>query len=145
VLVIEVKSTYRQNSLKEALQYKNNALRKAGSQIKRKTEAIAQLVSKDENFASLLGIKSASHCKVIGWIADTSLEFDHEYFSGYLKLSIEELHIALNDDVSLLMDIENIASSNGYDERVTSLYQEGFSAESFVKVIEQSKIWKLTL
>ena len=145
VLVIEVKSTYRRNSLKEALQYKNNALRKAGLQIKRKTEAIAQLVSTDEKFASLLGIKSVPHCKVIGWIADTSLEFDHEYFSGYLKLSIEELHIALNDDAALLMDIKNIASSNEGNERVTSLYQEGFSAESFVNVIEQSKIWKLTL
>ncbi|WP_412972123.1 hypothetical protein [Glaciecola sp. MF2-115] len=142
VLVIEVKSTYRRNSVREALQYKNNALRKAGLQIKRKTEAIADLLETNEQFRSLLDIRNASHCKLIGWIADTSLEFDHEYFSGFLKLSIEELHIALNDDAELLIDIEKIGLEDKFKGNVASLYENGFSAESFVNAIEQSKIWK---
>jgi len=145
VLVIEVKSTYRRNSIKEALQYKKNALRKAGLQIKRKTEAITHLLLTDDRFKSLLGITDASHCKVIGWIADTSIEFDHEYFNGFLKVSIEEMHIALNDDAGLLMDIEEIGSLDENDGELTSLYQEGFSGESFVDVIEHSKIWKSVL
>ena len=141
VLVIEVKSTYRRNSLKEALQYKNNALRKAGLQIKRKTEAVTRLLLTDDRFKSLLGITGTSHCKIIGWIADTSIEFDHEYFSGFLKVSIEELHIALNDDAGLLIDIEEIGPRDENDEELISLYEGGFGGESFVDVIEHSKVW----
>jgi len=145
LLVIEVKSTYRRNSLKEALQYKNNALRKAGLQIKRKAEAVNHLLVTDDRFKSLLGISDSSPCNVIGWIADTCLEFDHEYFNGFLKVSIEELHIALNDDVDLLMDIEGLDLVENNSEESTSLYQEGFSGKYFVDAIEHSKVWRSLL
>ena len=142
VLVIEVKSTYRRNSAKEAIKYKNNALRKAGIQIKRKTEEVEYLLRTDPEFKYLLGIENIDDCKVIGWIADTCLEFDHEYFNGFLKISIEELHIALADDAAKLVDINKIANEETKGD-LASLYSEGFSAGSFVDIIEYSKIWEV--
>ena len=142
VLVIEVKSTYRRNSQREAIKYKNHALRKAGIQIKRKTDAVNHLLLTDNKFKSLLGIDNAGGCNVIGWIADTCIEFDHEYFNGYLKVSVEELHIALNDDANLLMDMTELCGEGGNDREAATLYQERFSAESFVAVVEGSKIWE---
>ena len=144
VLVIEVKSTYRRTSQREALRYKHTTLRKAGIQIQRKTDAVKQLLQTDNKFQSLLGIKEPDICKVVGWIVDTSLEYDHEYFNGYLKVSIEELHRALNDDADLLVDFIELAEQNKeYDkeENVNSLYPDGFSVGIFVDVIGQSKIW----
>ncbi len=145
VLVIEVKSTYRRNSLNEDLQYKNNTLRKAGLKIKWKAEAVNHLLVTDDKFKSLLGITNSSRCNVIGWIADTCLELDHEYFSGFLKVLIEELHIALNGDVDLLMGIEELDLLENNSEKSTSLYQEGFSRKYFVDAIEHSKVWKSLL
>ncbi|MFT6901932.1 MAG: Holliday junction resolvase-like predicted endonuclease [Colwellia sp.] len=140
VLVIEVKSTYRRNSQKEAIGYKNNALRKAGLQIKRKTDAVKYLLLTDNHFKSSLGIGENTHCTVIGWIADTCMEFDHEYFNDFLKVSVEELHIALNDDASLLMEMTEICGDDENDREAGSLYQKGFSVDSFVAVIESSKV-----
>lgn len=141
VLVIEVKSTYRRSSQREAISYKNNALRKAGIQIKRKTEAVKQLLLTNDNFKLSLGIDKTQQCNVIGWIADTCLEFDHEYFNEYLKISIEELHIALADDAGLLVDMTEPDWQEHYDEDHSSLYKKGFSAKYFVDVIEHSKVW----
>jgi Holliday junction resolvase-like predicted endonuclease len=141
VLVIEVKSTYRRNSQREAIGYKNNALRKAGIQIKRKTEAVEHLLLVDAKFRLSLGIDKTERCNVIGWIADTSVEFDHEYFNGFLKVSIEELHIALTDDAELLVDITKLGWQGDNDDDLASLYQEGFGIESFVDVIDHSKVW----
>lgn len=145
VLVIEVKSTYRRSSLREAIGYKNNALRKAGIQIKRKVDAVKQLMRSDNNLLSRLGGNATDTCKVIGWIADTSLEHDHEYFNGYLKVSIDELHIALADNADLLADLIELGMQGDRGEEVISLYPDGFSAEGFVDVIGQSKVWATKL
>lgn len=145
VLVIEVKSTYRRSSQREAIGYKNNALRKAGLQIKRKTDAVKHLLLTDNQFKLSLGIDESSHCTSIGWIADTCMEFDHEYFNDFLKVSVEELHIALNDDANLLMDMTELCGDGKNDRETGSLYQNGFSAESFVDVIENSKVWETIL
>ena len=143
VLVIEVKSTFRRSSQREAVRYKNNTLRKAGLQIKRKTEAVKFLLQTDSNFQVLLGIKSSEKAHVIGWIADTSLEYDHEYFNGYLKVSVEELHIALNDEVDLLLSqAEMVGHRETELKGPTTLYPEGFNSLTFVKVIDQSKVWE---
>lgn len=40
------------------------------------------------------------------------------------------------------MDLD---SRNKHDEELTSLYKDEFSVESFIDVIEQSKVWKLIL
>jgi hypothetical protein len=145
VLVIEVKSTYRRSSTREAIKYKNNGLRKAGIQIKRKTDAVKHLLLTDNQFKSSLGIGESSQCTAIGWIADTCMEFDHEYFNDFLKVSVEELHIALNDDANLLIDMTELCGDEENDREADSLYQNGFSAESFVDVIESSKIWESIL
>jgi hypothetical protein len=73
------------------------------------------------------------------------MEFDHEYFNDCLKVSVEELHIALNDDANLLMDMTELYGDDENDREADSLYQNGFSAESFVDVIENSKIWESLL
>ncbi|WP_028866958.1 NERD domain-containing protein [Psychromonas arctica] len=142
VIVVEVKSTYRRTSKREVIRYKHSALRKAGQQIKRKTEAVKYLLETDDTFRELLGIKQSEESNVVGWIADTSLEYDHEYFNGYLKISVEELHIALRDEAEMLVDLVELIDE---DNRVGSLYLDGFSATSFVGVIEHSKLWAYSL
>lgn len=86
-----------------------------------------------------------------GWIVDTSIEWDHERFSGFLKLSLEELLIALRDDRGLLTDPEGVfrvgdaqedseqASAEG--PRALSLYPAGFSARGLVEVIEAEAVY----
>ncbi|MEL0659858.1 NERD domain-containing protein [Psychromonas arctica] len=144
VLVIEVKSAHRRTSKREAIRYKHNTLRKAGQQIKTKIEAVNSLLETDESFRALLGIKSPMDCNVIGWIADTSLEYDHEYFNGYLKVSVEELHIALRDEAEILVDlVEGTRQSKQHDKAKTTLYPNGFSCRTLVDVIQKSKIWSM--
>lgn len=143
VLVIEVKSTYRRASQREVLRYKHTTLRKAGIQVKRKTAAVKQLLKTDNQFQSLLGIKAPESYNIVGWIADTSLEYDHEHFNGYLKVSVEELHITLTDSVDLLMSRSEIVDQSEADEckSPTTLYPQGFNSLTFVNAIEESKVW----
>ena len=141
VIVIEVKSTYRRTSKREAIRYKHSTLRKAGQQIKRKTEAVNSLLETDETFRAFLGIKSSMDCHVIGWIADTSLEYDHEYFNGYLKVSVEELHITLRDDAEMLVDAMALDESKVIHNELTTLYPQGFSVREFIKVVQESNVW----
>lgn len=143
IFVIEVKSTYRRTSTREALRYRNSTLRKAGLQIKDKTEAIKKLIKVDQKLRASLGINNPALCEVTGWIADTSLEYDHEFFNGYLKISVDELNIALNDSVDLMMTSSELV---GKSEKVgkeggTTLYEHGFNALTFKNVIEDSKVW----
>jgi hypothetical protein len=79
---------------------------------------------------------------VHGWIVDTSIEHDYEFFSGYLKVSLEEMIVSLRDDSQLLFEIEHFAEDQemqGDDE--FTLYPDGFTAKKFLGVIEQQKIW----
>lgn len=48
--------------------------------------------------------------RVHGWIVDTSIESAHERFSGFLKVSLEEVIVALRDDRHLLGDPEGLRS-----------------------------------
>ena len=85
-----------------------------------------------------------------GWIVDTSIESDHQRFSGFLKISVEEMLIALRDDRHLLKDLSEfrtaspeLTESRDQDESHsrTTMYPDGFSAERFVKVIEAGVVW----
>jgi hypothetical protein len=146
VLVVEVKSTYRRTSKREAIRYKHTTLRKAGLQIKRKTEAVKYLLETDHTFRKLIGIKNTVSPNVIGWIADTSLEYDHEYFNGFLKVSVEELHIALRDEAEMLVDfIMELNVKQDLVKETQSLYPTCFSAKGFVEVITLSKLWAAKL
>ncbi|WP_369434616.1 hypothetical protein [Psychromonas sp. MME1] len=144
VIVVEVKSTYRRTSKREAIRYKHATLRKAGKQIQRKTEAVKYLLVANETFRKQLGINKTELSNVVGWIADTSLEYDHEYFNGYLKISVEELHVALRDEANMLVDfIESKTQSKEHNATETTLYPKGFSVGALLRAIQESKIWPI--
>ncbi len=84
------------------------------------------------------------------WIADTCIECDHQRFGGFLKVSVEELLIALRDDRHLLNDPEGLLSGSyavdeareaDASESGWSLYPDDFSAERFAEVIETEAVW----
>ena len=86
--------------------------------------------------------------RVHGWIVDTSIESDHERFSGFLKVSLEEVIVALRDDPHLLGDPEGLwsgqlpAARQAADQQgQASLYPVGLSAERFVEVLEDELVW----
>lgn len=144
VIVLEVKSTFLRSTKKDAWFHKTRTLRKAGQQIGRKVKAVKQALLTDEGFKSLLSLDTCDVKPVVhGWIVDTSLEHEHELFSGYLKVSLEEVIIALRDDSQLLFDNGKFVEGQEMqgDDNFT-LYPEGFSAKSFLDVIEQQKIWQ---
>ena len=88
---------------------------------------------------------------VTAWIVDTSIEWDHQLFRGFLKISLEEVLIALRDDRRLLNDPHGLfAGGAALDRRAgeyaepskeDTLYPDGFSARRFVQVIETAAVW----
>ena len=152
VLVLEIKSSFLRQSQKDAWLHRTNTLRKAGLQIARKTQAIERALTNDSNLMDTLGIKSGDMTPAVhAWIVDTSIEHDHERFNGFLKVSLEEVLIALRDDSHLLNDPERFlmgATVQEYSEEIDpdklpTLYPDRFSFSSFVQVIESEAIWRL--
>ncbi len=151
LFVIEVKSTFMRRSQREAWLHATATLRKAGQQLRRKAGAVSLAIASDPGFRTMLGwaeglIPTQQHV----WIADTCIEGDHQRFGGFLKVSVEELIIALRDDRHLLNDPGGLLEGNcGVDEvheadaseSGWSLYPDGFSAERFVEVIETEAVW----
>lgn len=143
VFVLEVKSTFLRSSKKDAWLHKTRTLRKAGQQISRKVNAVEELL-KDECFKTSVGFIPGDVKPIIhGFIVDTSIEFDHELFSGYLKVSLEEVIIALRDESQLLFDKDSFVENQKMQGDPTfTLYPDGFGAKSFLYVIEQKKVWE---
>jgi Holliday junction resolvase-like predicted endonuclease len=151
LLVIEVKSTFTRRSQREAWLHATSTLRRAGNQLRRKIEAVSQAVHSDQELRALLNLTGdRAPTKCHGWIVDTSIECDHERFAGFLKVSVEELLIALRDDRHLLNDPEGLLAGNYKEDRsdkvdtgegAWSLYPHGFSAERFIEVIETEAVW----
>jgi Holliday junction resolvase-like predicted endonuclease len=153
LFVIEVKSTFLRVSQRDAWLHASTTLRKAGQQLRRKVEAVSVAIASDPGFRAMLGltgewVPTQHH----GWIADTSIECDHQRFGGFLKVSVEELLIALRDDRHLLNDPRGLLAANyGVDQALEadtgrsgwSLYSDGFSAERFIEVIETGAVWDL--
>jgi len=86
-----------------------------------------------------------------GWIVDTFIEHDHEQFNGFLKVSLEEVLIALRDDRHLLNDLEGLFNGTwmgaGHGDvaefdKPPTLYPDGFSSSRFVEVIESEAVWE---
>ncbi|MEH6595697.1 MAG: NERD domain-containing protein [Colwellia polaris] len=143
VLVLEVKSTFLRSTKKDAWFHKTRTLRKAGQQIGRKVKAVKQALLTDEGFKSSLSLDTCDVIPVVhGFIVDTSIEHDHELFSGYLKVSLEEVIIALRDDSQLLFDKDTFVEGQEMqgDENFT-LYPEGFTANEFIQILENKVIW----
>lgn len=149
LLVIEVKSTFIRRTAKDAWLYKTVTLRKAGLQIRRKLEAVKVAIESKSELFDALGLEAANELPVMrGWIVDTSIEHDHERFSGFLKVSLEEVMIALRDDAHLLSDpVDDFATKNVGElsqseiQQLATLYPDGFSADDFIEVIEQERVW----
>ena len=151
LFVIEVKSTFMRRSQRDAWLHATTTLRKAGQQLRRKVEAVSVAIASDPGFRTVLGLSEGlTPTRQTVWIADTCIECDHQRFGGFLKVSVEELLIALRDDRHLLNDPAGLlAGSYGVDEARDadasesgwSLYPDGFSAERFAEVIETEAVW----
>ena len=147
VLVIEVKSSFRRRSQREAWLHGKTTLRKAGQQLRRKVEAVSRMLAA-ESGGAVLGLTNP--CAVKGIIADTSIEHDHERFNGFLKVTVEEILIALRDDRKFLADPIGVLGKNNEEDGdgtlaekqvPESLYIDGFKALRFVEVLENELVW----
>lgn len=149
LFVLEVKSTYIRRSMHEVWLHASTTLRKAGLQLRRKVDVVQWVLGTDAELCEALGFaRGQPPQRVHGWIVDTSIESDHERFSGFLKVSLEEVIVALRDDRHLLGDPEGLwsgqlpAARQAADQEVhASLYPAGFSAERFVEVVEGELVW----
>jgi Holliday junction resolvase-like predicted endonuclease len=164
VFVLEIKSSYVRKTMQDAWQHRANTLRKAGRQIERKGAAVARALTTDSDLVARLGIERARDCpRLHCWIVDTSIEHDHEYFSGHLKVSLDEILIALRNERCFLRKLDEMADGQelpraGGDEPRNSqdtgaedavpdapphddLYPDGFSAGRFAEVIETGQVW----
>ena len=152
LLLIELKSTFFRRSGKDAWLHRTTTLRKAGLQLRRKVAAVLQALDADECLRHALGFNACAAPAVTAWIIDTSIECDHQHFSGFLKVSLEEVLIALRDDRHFLNDPDRLFRgqqarddsplSNESRDMHESLYPHGFSAVHFVEVVESQAVWK---
>ena len=152
LFVLEVKSTFLRRSQEEAWVHADSTLRKAGRQLQRKLAAVSQAIGSDLEFRTSLGLTEPPPMhRQHGWIVDTCIECDHQRFAGFLKVSLEEVLIALRDDRHLLNDPEGLlAGTYAADQSVeddthpsaSTLYPEGFRVERFIEVIETEAVWE---
>ena len=151
LFILEVKSTFLRQSQRDAWLHATTTLRKAGRQLARKVTAVLPALETDTALAEALahpGTQPPGQVHV--WIVDTSIECDHQRFAGFLKVSLEEVLIALRDDRHLLDDPDGLVSGrftldgdaeeHGRERRGT-LYPDGFNAARFVEVIETEAVW----
>lgn len=150
LFVLELKSTYVRRSMKEAWAHRSATLRKAGWQLHRKVPAVQRALRGDDGLRQALALRRDAEPEISAWIIDTSMEWDHQTFRGFLKVSMEEIQIALRDDRRWLNDPEGLfgmSKSDGAAHALArpgspdTLYPEGFSAKRFVEVIESSGVW----
>ena len=150
LFVLEVKSTYVRRSMKEAWAHRSATLRKAGWQLHRKVPAVQRALRGDDGLRQALALSCDVDPDVSAWIIDTSMEWDHQRFRGFLKVSMEEIQIALRDDHRWLNDpaglfkqpkSEKGAHDSAWVAGPETLYPEGFTAKHFVEVIESSAVW----
>ena len=150
--MLEIKSTFLRRSQKDAWLHGTRTLRKAGLQLRRKVQAVQNALTTNADLASTLGIETgAMSLPIRGWIVDTLIEHDHEQFNGFLKVSLEEVLIALRDDRHLLNDLEGLFNGTWMEaghgdvaefDKLPTLYPDGFSSSRFVEVIESEAVWE---
>lgn len=151
VLVLEIKSTFLRCSKREVWLHGTTTLRKAGFQLYRKLQAVKNGLTTDAGLLAALGLEpDPMPPSVRGWIVDTSIEHDHERFNGFLKVSLEEILIALRDDRHLLNSCGEVLKDTRVQagrcctadcEKPSTLYPDGFNATRFFEVIESAAIW----
>jgi Holliday junction resolvase-like predicted endonuclease len=148
VLVLEVKSTYLRRNQQDAWQHETTTLRKAGQQLQRKVAAVQLALGAESGLvpelACQLGLDAgAPTSQMYSWIVDTSIECDHLRFGGFLKISLEELLIALRDDRHFLHDPDGMFAQAAPAARAVprTLYPDGFSAAGFIEMVETQAVW----
>lgn len=151
LFVLEVKSTFIRKSVRDAWLHRTTTLRKAGLQLQRKLPVVMAALQADIALRESLGLATAPQPgDVHAWIVDTSIECDHERFSGFLKISLEELLLALRDDCHLLDDPEGLAEDPtsilgvrplSTEGACGTLYTDGFRAERFLQIIDTEAVW----
>ncbi|MDM0025763.1 hypothetical protein [Variovorax saccharolyticus] len=151
LLILELKSTYQRRSVKDAWMHRTSTLRKAGWQLHRKVPAVRQALRHDAALRQALALPPEAAPEITAWIVDTSIEWDHQSFRGFLKVSLEEVQIALRDDRRWLNDPEGLfratsvrdtaARPDTGSEPTDTLYPDGFSARQFVAIVESAEIW----
>ena len=151
LFVLEVKSTFIRTSQREAWVHATRTLRKAGLQLHRKVEAVLRASKGDSDFPLAIGSDDGQRIEHHhGWIVDTSIERDHQHFSGFLKISVEEMLIALRDDRHLLKDLSEFLTAppettemhdQGQEHDKTTMYPDGFNAKRFVEILETGVVW----
>ena len=134
VLIIELKSTYIKSNVKEIHEYRNFVLKKAAYQLARKTSYVRDI------FLPSLGLDSAKF-SIHSWIVDTTLEFDHEYIDGFLKVSFEEIVIILNGHRAYL---SNMLDDN-YKTNKKPLCSSIDSLDALIKSVEDNAFWTANL
>lgn len=154
LLVLELKSTYHRRSVKDAWMHRTSTLRKAGRQLHRKVPAVRHALQHDAALREALALPPEAEPEIIAWIIDTSIEWDHQAFRGFLKVSLEEIQIALRDDRRWLNDPEGLFQERGSinesmapgpcTEQADTLYPDGFTARRFIEVIESAAVWTCT-
>ncbi|RZA21583.1 MAG: hypothetical protein EOP93_02815 [Lysobacteraceae bacterium] len=140
LLVLELKSTYVRRSMKDAWMHRTVTLRKAGMQLRRKVEAVRRRLTSDAALARVLGLGGEPAPLLVAWIVDTSIECDRERFDGFLKVSLEEVLIALRDERHLLGGLSGILQSED-PLPPASLYPGGFAAGHFIDAVESGMVW----
>lgn len=151
LFILEIKSTFIRGSMLEAWLHASTTLRKAGLQLQRKAEVVGWALGADAAFRAALGLaepEPPEHQHMHAWIVDTSIESDHERFSGFLKVSLEEVIVALRDDHDLLSVPDGLGSGQPPTEMLAteeralpSLYEAGFTAARFAEVVEGELVW----
>lgn len=152
LLVLELKSTYLRRSVKDAWMHRTSTLRRAGWQLHRKVPAVRHALRHDAALRQALALLPDAEPEITAWIVDTSIEWDHQAFRGFLKVSLEEVQIALRDDRRWLNDPEGLFFRAGSaadapmrpdagTEPADTLYPDGFSARRFIEVVESAAVW----
>ena len=129
VLVIELKSSFIKQSVREIYEYKYFVLNKAAYQLSRKCAYV------QNTLLPKLGY-TAENMTLHSWVVDTTLEFDHQYISGHLKISLEELLIHLNQHTCFT---EYLFEPNQMPPRTTMKFTK------LIEEIEQNCFWQTEL
>ncbi len=143
LFVFELKSTFVRQSVRDAWQHMTTTLRKAGRQLVRKQGELLRVLAGDIALQSALGLPEPPALeRVHAWIVDTSIEGDHCFFSGCLKLSLEEILIALRDDRQHLFEGQVWMQADELQlHSQVSLYPDGFDAVHFLNVVLSQAVW----
>lgn len=153
LFVLELKSTYVRRSVKEAWTHRHSTLRKAGLQLNRKVNAVRSALKHGGSLQQALTLEADCMPEITAWILDTSIECDHQRFHDFLKVSLEEVLIALRDEQHWLNDPDGLFQTGKASGELlvfdsdsatsTSLYPDGFSATRLVEVIESATVWNI--